>query len=107
MGFAAETEALEKNALRKLREKQCDLICANDVTRMDTGFDADSNELTLFFRDGSRREIPRALKTEIARAARRNLQLACRKALTICNSFNSQRTRSNADHQFLTLRNCG
>ena len=68
VGFAAETHELEKNALSKLREKQCDLICANDVSRMDTGFDADSNELALFFRDGTRRVLARALKSEIARA---------------------------------------
>jgi len=67
VGFAAETQSLEKNALKKLREKNCDLICANDVTRMDTGFDADANELSLFFRDGSRRDFSRAPKRELAR----------------------------------------
>jgi phosphopantothenoylcysteine decarboxylase/phosphopantothenate--cysteine ligase len=51
-----------------LREKQCDFICANDITRMDTGFDADHNEITIFFRDGSQRNFPRATKLEIARA---------------------------------------
>ena len=67
VGFAAESEALEENARKKLREKRCDFICANDITRMDTGFDADENELTLFFRDGSQRHLQRASKLELAR----------------------------------------
>jgi phosphopantothenoylcysteine synthetase/decarboxylase len=66
-GFAAESESLEENAVKKLVEKRCDFICANDITRMDTGFDADENELTIFFRDGSRRHFSRAPKLEIAR----------------------------------------
>ncbi len=67
-GFAAESDSLAENAQRKLREKQCDFICANDITRMDTGFDADHNEITIFFRDGSRRHFPRAPKLELARS---------------------------------------
>jgi len=68
VGFAAESAALADNAQKKLREKRCDFICANDITRMDTGFDADENELTLFFRDGSQRHFPRAAKLELARS---------------------------------------
>jgi len=67
VGFAAESESLAENARAKLRAKRCDLLCANDITRMDTGFDADHNELTLFFRDGSQRHLPRATKAELAR----------------------------------------
>ncbi len=66
-GFAAESDSLAENAQRKLREKRCDLICANDITRMDTGFDADENELELFFRDGSRRHLARDSKLALAR----------------------------------------
>ncbi len=66
-GFAAESEALEENARKKLIEKRCDFLCANDISRMDTGFDADENELTIFFRDGSRRHFERAPKIELAR----------------------------------------
>jgi phosphopantothenoylcysteine decarboxylase/phosphopantothenate--cysteine ligase len=75
-GFAAESEALEENAQKKLVEKRCDFLCANDITRMDTGFDADANELTLFFRDGSRRHFSRASKLDLAR-----------KIVKICISF--------------------
>ncbi|MDG1358164.1 MAG: phosphopantothenoylcysteine decarboxylase, partial [Akkermansiaceae bacterium] len=39
VGFAAETEQLEKNARAKLDRKNCDLIVANDVSRKDIGFD--------------------------------------------------------------------
>jgi phosphopantothenoylcysteine decarboxylase / phosphopantothenate---cysteine ligase len=67
VGFAAESESLAENAQKKLREKRCDFICANDITRMDTGFDADENELTLFFRDGSKRHLERASKLKLAR----------------------------------------
>jgi phosphopantothenoylcysteine synthetase/decarboxylase len=67
VGFAAETESLAENARKKLREKRCDFLCANDITRMDTGFDANENELTLFFRDGSQRVLERASKLELAR----------------------------------------
>jgi phosphopantothenoylcysteine synthetase/decarboxylase len=66
-GFAAESEALEENARRKVREKRCDFICANDITRMNTGFDADENELTLYFRDGSKRALERDSKLNLAR----------------------------------------
>ena len=67
VGFAAESDALAENAQKKLVVKRCDFICANDITRMDTGFDADSNELTLFFRDGSQTHLPRASKLDLAR----------------------------------------
>jgi len=66
-GFAAESESLGENAEKKLREKRCDFICANDITRMDTGFDADENELTVYFREGAPRHFPRAAKKELAR----------------------------------------
>jgi phosphopantothenoylcysteine synthetase/decarboxylase len=66
-GFAAESDDLARNAQKKLREKRCDFICANDITRMDTGFDANENELTLFFKDGSQRHFERAPKLELAR----------------------------------------
>jgi phosphopantothenoylcysteine decarboxylase/phosphopantothenate--cysteine ligase len=67
-GFAAESEDLAQNAQKKLREKRCDFICANDITRMNTGFDADENEVTIFFRDGSQRHFSRDSKLNIARA---------------------------------------
>ena len=51
VGFAAETENLNKNAVAKLREKNCDLIIANDVSKKDSGFNSDYNRVSIF--DGS------------------------------------------------------
>ena len=56
VGFAAETEELEANAAKKLAEKNLDIIAGNLVGRPDSGFAADTNEVTLFYRDG-RKEV--------------------------------------------------
>jgi phosphopantothenoylcysteine decarboxylase/phosphopantothenate--cysteine ligase len=66
-GFAAETDDLHRNAQKKLREKNCDLIIGNDVSRMDTGMESDDNELTLFYKSGKTRAMPRAKKTKLAK----------------------------------------
>jgi phosphopantothenoylcysteine decarboxylase/phosphopantothenate--cysteine ligase len=66
VGFAAETENLEANAKGKLTRKGCDFIVANDVSRAGTGFDADENEITLFFANGDARALPRAGKADLA-----------------------------------------
>ena len=49
VGFAAETNDLEKNARQKLREKNCDIIVENDVRFTDLGMESDTNEVTIFF----------------------------------------------------------
>jgi phosphopantothenoylcysteine synthetase/decarboxylase len=67
VGFAAETQQLETNAARKLAEKNCDLLVANDVSRADIGMDSDENELVIFFKNGALERIPRDKKTEVAR----------------------------------------
>lgn len=46
VGFAAESENLIENAQKKLSRKKLDLIVANDISRSDIGFGADSNEVT-------------------------------------------------------------
>ncbi len=66
VGFAAETHDLARHALDKLRRKKCDLLVANDVSRREIGFDRDDNEVTLFFPDGTREELPRAPKRVLA-----------------------------------------
>src|SRR5437588_6641959 len=68
VGFAAETNDLEKNAQKKLRAKNCDIIVANDVSRADSGMESDANEVTIFFRNGGKENISRAPKKNIARA---------------------------------------
>ena len=64
VGFAAETDHLEANAAKKLREKNCDIIVANDA-RM--AMETDENELLILFRDGETKRISRASKTFLAR----------------------------------------
>ena len=66
--FAAETNDLARHALDKLRRKKCDLIVANDVSRRDIAFDCDFNEVSLFFADGTREDLPFLTKHEIAAA---------------------------------------
>ena len=65
VGFAAETENLEANARKKLLEKHCDLIIANDVSQSGIGFDSDHNEVLLVYPDRSV-PLPFASKYELA-----------------------------------------
>jgi phosphopantothenoylcysteine decarboxylase/phosphopantothenate--cysteine ligase len=66
VGFAAETEDLERNALAKLHGKALNMIAANAVGEGETGFDSDYNTLTVFWPDG-RRDLPRTDKLSLAR----------------------------------------
>ncbi|HZF40019.1 MAG TPA: bifunctional phosphopantothenoylcysteine decarboxylase/phosphopantothenate--cysteine ligase CoaBC [Blastocatellia bacterium] len=65
-GFAAESQSLLEYAERKLREKGLDLIVANDITRADAGFGAETNAATILKRDGSRVELPLQSKRALA-----------------------------------------
>ena len=51
IGFAAETNDINQNALSKLMDKNCDWIIANNVTREDIGFDSDYNEVTIHYKN--------------------------------------------------------
>ncbi len=51
VGFAAETQDIEKYARGKLEAKNLDMIACNDVSRTDIGFGSDNNAMTVFFRD--------------------------------------------------------
>jgi phosphopantothenoylcysteine synthetase/decarboxylase len=64
VGFAAETDHLEANATKKLREKNCDIVVANDAR---IGMESDENELLILFCDGETKKISRAPKTFLAR----------------------------------------
>lgn len=66
IGFAAETEELVANARKKLREKNLDLIVANDVTQEGSGFDSDTNVATLLDRRGTVRSLPLMSKEDLA-----------------------------------------
>jgi phosphopantothenoylcysteine decarboxylase/phosphopantothenate--cysteine ligase len=64
VGFAAETQNVERNALAKLEGKKLDMIAANQVGE-GLAFDCDDNALTLYWPDG-KRELPRAPKCRLA-----------------------------------------
>ncbi|MGH7916633.1 MAG: bifunctional phosphopantothenoylcysteine decarboxylase/phosphopantothenate--cysteine ligase CoaBC [Candidatus Binataceae bacterium] len=66
IGFAAETESLEANALDKLRRKQLDLIVGNDVTRAGAGFGTDTNIVTIIGGDGRLQSHPLLTKDDVA-----------------------------------------
>jgi len=66
VGFAAETQDLQKNALAKLQSKALDMIVANNVSANDVGFDSDNNEVCLYWPDG-KQPLHKASKTQIAR----------------------------------------
>ena len=66
VGFAAETEDLEKNARSKLEAKGLDMVAANWVGRPDQGFDSDNNALTVVWRGGGM-ELPLVSKSRLAR----------------------------------------
>ncbi|KIE50060.1 MAG: phosphopantothenoylcysteine decarboxylase [marine actinobacterium MedAcidi-G2B] len=68
VGFAAETNDLEENAKKKLEAKGIDLIVANDVSAENTGFNCDTNAVTLFDLVGRKTEFPLADKRDIAQA---------------------------------------
>ena len=57
IGFAAETNNLENNAIEKLKNKNCDMIIANDVSKHNIGFDSDFNEVTIFYRDNKKEKL--------------------------------------------------
>jgi len=78
VGFAAETNDLEENAVEKMRRKNLDAIVANDVSRTDIGFGSDSNEVRVYFSDGTALDLAMAAKDAIASAVWRAV---CRKSL--------------------------
>ncbi|MBF0451325.1 MAG: bifunctional phosphopantothenoylcysteine decarboxylase/phosphopantothenate--cysteine ligase CoaBC [Candidatus Magnetomorum sp.] len=66
VGFAAETQELKNNALQKLSAKNLDMIVANIVGQKDSGFQADTNHVMFFFKDGKEESIPLMSKESIA-----------------------------------------
>ncbi len=68
IGFAAETNNLENNAKKKLLEKNCDWLIANDVSNKTIGFNSDYNEISIFYKDENINDekISMKRKTEIS-----------------------------------------
>ena len=51
IGFSAETSNIEENSRKKLMEKNCDWIIANDISNKSIGFDSDFNEVTILYKN--------------------------------------------------------
>ena len=66
VGFAAESENLIINAKIKLEKKRLDMIVANDITDPESGFDVDTNRVTLIDKTGKAEELPLMSKREVA-----------------------------------------
>lgn len=66
VGFAAETSQVTDRAFQKMKQKNLDLMVANDVSRPETGFGSDDNEVWLLWPDGRSKKIPRMSKRKIS-----------------------------------------
>mgnify|MGYP000474479870 FL=1 len=66
VGFAAETNNIEINAEKKLNNKNCDWIIANDVSNKKIGFNSDFNEVTIYYKDKKKEKLPYKKKSEIS-----------------------------------------
>lgn len=66
IGFAAETSDLTVNAHEKLRKKNLDFIVANDLTKAGAGFAADTNIVSIIYKDGRIEELPKMSKKDLA-----------------------------------------
>jgi phosphopantothenoylcysteine decarboxylase/phosphopantothenate--cysteine ligase len=66
VGFAAETEHLERHAEQKMAEKKLDIIVGNIVGYPDSGFGADTNRVTLFYKGGTKENLPKMPKDDVA-----------------------------------------
>lgn len=65
VGFAAETRDLDAYAMKKLQEKNLDLIAGN-LVGMDAGFNADTNQIKLFYKNGETEALPEMAKEDAA-----------------------------------------
>ncbi|RXT15044.1 bifunctional phosphopantothenoylcysteine decarboxylase/phosphopantothenate--cysteine ligase CoaBC [Ammoniphilus sp. CFH 90114] len=66
VGFAAETENLEENAMRKVISKNLDFIVANNVALEGAGFGTDTNIVSLYDKNGLIKTLPQLAKREVA-----------------------------------------
>ena len=66
VGFSAETENLLKNSIKKMQEKYCDIIIANDVSNKEIGFNSEFNEVIVIDRNGEKQKIKKNSKKFVA-----------------------------------------
>ena len=65
-GFSAETKNVTKNSVQKMKNKNCDLIFANDVSNKEIGFNSDYNKVSVIDQKGDIKVIPKNRKSFIA-----------------------------------------
>jgi len=65
-GFSAETKNVTKNSIQKMKNKNCDLIIANNVLKKDIGFNSDFNKVSVIDQKGNIKIIPKNKKSFIA-----------------------------------------
>ena len=66
IGFAAETENIYLNAKKKLLDKNCDWIIANDVSDETIGFESNENAVTIFYKNEEKEDIKKTTKAHLA-----------------------------------------
>jgi len=66
VGFAAETSDTEDYAIDKLKKKNLDMICLNDISRKGAGFASDTNIITIFRKNGYKMKLPILSKKKVA-----------------------------------------
>ena len=66
VGFSAETENIIQNSKLKIKEKYCDLIIANDVSKKETGFNSDYNKVSIIDKKGKVKSVSKNKKSFIA-----------------------------------------
>lgn len=73
VGFAAETNDVMENGIKKLKAKQTDLMIINDITRADGGFRSDTNKVTLVRKNGKQKSYPVMPKKDLAHIILENI----------------------------------
>ena len=66
VGFSAETENLIENSTRKMHQKYCDMIVANNVSEKETGFNVEHNKISIIEKNGKIEHFPKNTKGYIA-----------------------------------------
>ena len=66
LGFSAETNDIIENSQKKINDKNCDWLIANDVSNQEIGFDSDFNEISILYKNGEIEKIPKDKKSVIA-----------------------------------------
>lgn len=65
-GFSMETTDLINNSCAKLKEKNCDMIIANDISEDGVGFDGDTNQVSILYKNGDIITTEKLHKKDIA-----------------------------------------